>query len=237
MDSQYEVAGSCATSRDGYEAIPSLEPNRPKQAWRFVDEFQQLLGNDSAPDPQFFVESWTFGMNAAVDNFQQRKQKKANRARQIDTLEEFDDLVNLSFNQESEVSTEYPYSGETARYTGSYETGWKLRSSEERAAQMQCQSAEELDAHESDALESNASDEAFGNGPVAVYPMTLASAYELLEVTANSTRQQIRAAYRSKVSQWHPDRFNRRSEQVRQRATAQMAAINEAYRLLCSGHA
>ena len=46
---------------------------------------------------------------------------------------------------------------------------------------------------------------------------------------------EIRAAYRRKVSQWHPDRLDRRSEDVRQRATAQMAAINEAYRLLCSG--
>jgi DnaJ domain len=226
MASQFEVAGSCATSHDGYEPIPSLDQGRPKPVWRFVDEFQQLLGDDSAPDPQFFVESWTFGMNAAVDNYQQRRQKKATR--QARTFEEFDDLVNLSINQDSEASTEYRYSGETSMYTGSYETGWKLRSSEEHAAQMQCQYPEDLDAPEFDAL-----DEAFNKA--TAYPMTLTDAFQLLEVTENSTRQQIRAAYRIKVSQWHPDRLDRRSEQVRQRATAQMAAINEAYRLLCTG--
>jgi curved DNA-binding protein CbpA len=36
------------------------------------------------------------------------------------------------------------------------------------------------------------------------------------------------------VSQWHPDRFQRKAEEVRQFATKQMAAINEAYHLLCS---
>ena len=230
MESQYEVAGSCATSRDGYEPIPSPERNRPKQVWRFVDEFQQLLGDDSSPDPQFFVESWTFGMNAAVDNYQQRRRRKADSDHQGDGFEEVDDLVNLSFNQDSEVSTEYPNSAETAMYTGSYETGWKLRSSEERVAPVQDLDARDSSAHDLDAL-----DEEFARDQATAYPMTLASACELLEVAATSTRQEIRAAYRRKVSQWHPDRLNRRSEEVRQRATARMAAINEAYRLLCSG--
>ena len=225
MESHFEVAGSCATSHDGYEPIPSLEQNRPKQVWKFVDEFQQLLGDDSAPDSQFFVESWTFGLNAAVDNYQQRRNKKANRDRQSSALEDFDDLVNLSMNQDTEGSNEYPRSVETAMYTGSYETGWKLRSSDEVVARMQSQVAEDNDALE----------EVFDTGQATAYPMTVASACELLEVDASSTRQQIRAAYRRKVSQWHPDRLDRRSEQVRRRATAQMAAINEAYRLLCNG--
>jgi DnaJ-domain-containing protein 1 len=230
MESHFEVAGSCATSHDGYEAIPSLEQNRPKQVWKFVDEFQQLLGHDSSPDPQFFVESWTFGLNAAVDNYQQRRRKNANRERQSGTFEDFDDMVNLSvndmsMNQDSEVSNDYPHAVEASMYTGNYETGWKLRSSEEVAAPMQSQVAQDGDAFEEESAV----------GQTAAYPMTLAGACELLEVTASSTRQQIRAAYRRKVSQWHPDRLDRRSEDVRQRATAQMAAINEAYRLLCNG--
>lgn len=227
MESHFEVAGSCATSRDGYEAIPSLESNRPKQVWKFVDEFQQLLGDESAPDTQFFVESWTFGMNAAVDNYQQRRKKKAIRDRQSNGFEEFDDLVNLSMNEGSEDFTEYPYPVETATYTGSPETGWRLRSSEEPGSQSQELQAQDLDAHEFDPL-----DEVFGSSPASSYPMTPTNACQLLEVSATSTREQIKAAYRRKVSQWHPDRLNRRSEEVRQRANAEMAAINEAYRLL-----
>jgi curved DNA-binding protein CbpA len=34
------------------------------------------------------------------------------------------------------------------------------------------------------------------------------------------------------VSQWHPDRLELRTEDVRQFATERMAAINEAYHLL-----
>ncbi|MGA2049810.1 MAG: J domain-containing protein [Terracidiphilus sp.] len=230
MESHFEVAASCATSHDGYEAIPSLEQNRPKQVWKFVDEFQQLLGDDSSPDPEFFVESWTFGLNAAVDNYQQRRHKKANRGRPGSPFEDFDDMVNLSvndmsMNQDSEVSNDYPHAVETSMYTGNYETGWKLRSSEEVAAPMRSQVAQKGDAFE----------EEFAIGQAAAYPMTLASACELLEVAASSTRQEIKAAYRRKVSQWHPDRLDRRSEGVRHRATEQMAAINEAYRLLSNG--
>jgi hypothetical protein len=222
MESHFEVAGSCASSHDGYEAIPSLEQNQPKPVWRFVDEFQQLLGDDSSPDPQFFVESWTFGLNAAVDNYQQRRQKKASRGRPSSPFEDLDDMVNLSMNQDRGTSSDYPHAVETAMYTGSYETGWKVRSSEEVVAPMQNQVAQDGDALQDE----------FAIGQTADYPMTLANACELLEITASSTRQQIRAAYRRKVSQWHPDRLDRRSKEVRQRATAQMAAINEAYRLL-----
>jgi curved DNA-binding protein CbpA len=36
------------------------------------------------------------------------------------------------------------------------------------------------------------------------------------------------------VSQWHPDRLESRTEEVRQFATKKMVAINAAYRLLRS---
>jgi DnaJ-class molecular chaperone len=53
-------------------------------------------------------------------------------------------------------------------------------------------------------------------------------------VAENSSRKEIKAAYRRMVGQWHPDRLECRAEDVRQLATRQMASINEAYRLLCS---
>jgi DnaJ like chaperone protein len=64
--------------------------------------------------------------------------------------------------------------------------------------------------------------------------MTQDRAYLLLGVTETSTQRQIKAAYRQMVSQWHPDRLELRTEEVRQLATERMAAINEAYRLLRS---
>jgi curved DNA-binding protein CbpA len=37
------------------------------------------------------------------------------------------------------------------------------------------------------------------------------------------------------VSQWHPDRLERGTDDARRRATEQMSAINSAYRLLRNG--
>ena len=69
----------------------------------------------------------------------------------------------------------------------------------------------------------------------AIHPMTHHRACQLLGVTSTSTQRQIKAAYRRKVSQWHPDRLESRTKEVRLLATEQMAAINEAYRLLRGG--
>jgi len=68
-----------------------------------------------------------------------------------------------------------------------------------------------------------------------VHPMTGAQASQVLGVDAGSTREQIKTAYRRMVSQWHPDRLEGSGEAVRRSATEKMAAINEAYRLLCHG--
>jgi curved DNA-binding protein CbpA len=62
--------------------------------------------------------------------------------------------------------------------------------------------------------------------------MTPRHACRLLGVAANSTHDQLKSAYRRMVSQWHPDRLGPATDDARQRATDQMAAINEAYRLL-----
>jgi DnaJ-class molecular chaperone len=65
--------------------------------------------------------------------------------------------------------------------------------------------------------------------------MTRQRACRLLGVTADDTREQIKTAYRRMASQWHPDRLERRTEEARQLATEQMAAINEAYSVIRDG--
>jgi DnaJ-domain-containing protein 1 len=67
----------------------------------------------------------------------------------------------------------------------------------------------------------------------AKWPLTLDAARRLLGVTAASTRDEIKAAYRQMASLYHPDHLARRGDRDRQLATDRMAAINEAYRLLC----
>jgi DnaJ domain len=63
--------------------------------------------------------------------------------------------------------------------------------------------------------------------------MSVGQASELLGVSHLATREGIRSAYRRKVGQCHPDRCQGASNAVRRRATQQLAALNEAYRLLC----
>ncbi|MGA2729194.1 MAG: J domain-containing protein [Terracidiphilus sp.] len=62
--------------------------------------------------------------------------------------------------------------------------------------------------------------------------MTLERARQLLGVGLASTQMQIKAAYRQKVREWHPDRLSDQNKVARQFANEKMTEINEAYRLL-----
>ncbi len=57
--------------------------------------------------------------------------------------------------------------------------------------------------------------------------------YEVLNIPANATRDEIRAAYRELARRWHPDRFLPGPE--RDWANEKMADINAAYRLCLNG--
>ena len=59
------------------------------------------------------------------------------------------------------------------------------------------------------------------------------NAYEVLNVPATATPQEIRAAYRDLARRWHPDRFMAGPE--RDWANEKMAAINAAYRACLDG--
>ena len=225
MDGQFQVErGPCRTKQGGYEAVPTLESKRPGQGWRFVDEFQQLLGDDSEADSQFFVETWTFGMAAAVENYQSRRKRQAGRETQGHAFSELDDLVTLSCGQESDEDAEFPSPVEAATYVGRGDIGRSRGPAEGSGGQQRTYGSGDA----------KTLDEEFDDSEETARPMSLSYACDLLGVGVDSTRQEIRAAYRRKVSKWHPDRLDRGSEQMRQRATAHMAAINEAYRLLCS---
>lgn len=63
-------------------------------------------------------------------------------------------------------------------------------------------------------------------------PVTEQSACRILKVSPHSTPTEIRAAYHSMASQWHPDRAGAGSQFQQRLANEQMAAINAAYHLL-----
>lgn len=222
MNGQFQVdRGSCATTPEGFEAIPAFEPNRPRRAWQFVDEFQQLLGEDSEPDVRFFMDSWTSGTTAAVESFQQRRKCQPERERPRLTSYEADSFQSQSFVQEQTLRADFVSSCPPPANGGSTKAGWLQPPVEEPAEQAQEQAWRQF-AEECGAASS------------AIHPVTLERARLLLGVTATSTRKQIKAAYRQMVSHWHPDRFELQTEEARQLANERMAAINEAYHLLLS---
>lgn len=59
------------------------------------------------------------------------------------------------------------------------------------------------------------------------------NAYEILNIPATATREEIRAAYRVMARRWHPDRFLPGPE--RDWANEKMADINAAYRRCLDG--
>ena len=97
MKGNFEVdRGSCATMREGNETIPALEANQPERAWKFVSQMEQVLGENTEPDPLFFVASWTIGVPAAIQNFLDRQTRQKNHKR---PKHPFRDLGTPSFPQ------------------------------------------------------------------------------------------------------------------------------------------
>lgn len=215
MKSQFHVdRGTCSTAQENYDAAPAREIDRP-QTWSFVGDFQGMAGDGAEPDAQFFVETWTLGAAAAVENFKQRRQELAEVERPSATLHDVDDTATFTFVEESAVYVDFisSFRAPSGRCNGD-----SRKPVEEPCAQAQ----------------PAAQEEGFFAGEV-LYPLTPQSACRLLGVAAGSTLKQIKAAYRQRVSQWHPDRLSFQSDAVQRRANEQMAAINEAYHLLCNG--
>lgn len=215
---------SRSTRQEDCDVLPAFEPDCPAQPCQFVDDFQQLMGDDFEPDPLFFVECWTVGKSAAARNFQQRRQEPAESERPSYAFHDVYSTSNPSFLQQDELQAEMPYAASAAAGARRCSSEWRRPSSEEPSARAQDENSQP--------------GETFAEPPDSrletIQPMTLKSACRLLGVTATSTRKEIRTAYRKMASQWHPDRLQFRTERVRRFATEQMAAINEAYHLLRS---
>ena len=177
-------------------------------------ETPQTLDADALADPRFLEESWTLGVSAAIKNRQQRIQQQATHPR---TSCEFDSLGSDFFLRLRQ------WDAQQAAPT---------QSAEDPSAKLDAEDAQ-TDANLGwDTFNATRESRRVLSQPNA---MNVSLACQLLDVTANSSREQIRSAYRRMVSQWHPDRLQRSSEETRQLANEQMIAINEAYRLLCDG--
>ena len=175
---------------------------------RFASGFEELLGEDVEPDPQFFVECWTLGVPQAIGNLQFRLRTQADRD---------EESVEVGLLEEL-FSSVLPWVG--VRHFNFNERSGFSRSGVGPGSETEA------------CAEGVFAEKYPGGGERAAYPMTLERARQLLGVGLASTQTQIKAAFRQKVREWHPDRLSDQHQVARQFDNEKMTEINEAYRLL-----
>ena len=179
---------------------------------------EQLLGEDYEPDPLFFVDSWTIGVQAAAQSFQARQQVRLSDPQ---AFRAFDFSMPLNFVDAS-AQPAYPRSSTHAGFTNAFREayGGSGSPSSHRAAT----STQKTIPHQDRTFPAPETDQS----------LALQSACLLLGVPISSSRDQIKTAYRQLVRRYHPDRLEQSSEEERRMATDRMISINQAYHLLCA---
>jgi DnaJ-domain-containing protein 1 len=231
MESQFSVDySSPSNSQENREASKSVDGHVPPPYWQFVSDFKQKMGEDAQPDALFFVESWMLGASAAIENL---KYRRASQSDQSHARNEFSSETNVSATAGAQSISSESFSSDSfikerqrqAQFCTSHYAVPPASPAEPIAAR----------AHRKfqDKPESVAND--FDTSDPSNQPMTRLRAFQVLGVAASSTRTQIKSAFRRLVNEWHPDRFEWRTERARQVATEKMSVINKAYQLLRTG--
>jgi DnaJ-domain-containing protein 1 len=199
---------------DGHLYGDNSCPGAPQH---FTDQIAQLFGEAADLDPLFLEESWTLGVPAATDRWQQRQRAHTDRERQSQSFRDLHNLASIHFVEATDPAGFVPDVLAASVATG-YRAASSLSAPRETATSLHHPSSQ--------------AGAAFLEPTGATYPTTRHDALRLLGVATGGTPGQLRSAYRRMVSQYHPDRVARTTDTQRQRATDHMAAINEAYRIL-----
>jgi DnaJ-domain-containing protein 1 len=192
-------------------------------------ETTQTLDADALADPCFLEESWTLGVSAALKNRQQRLQRQAayQQAAQQKVAKQNPSSVYDGLGSEFFVRLRQWDAQQVVPATDTYSDA-SAHGGADASANGDTEAAQ-ADANW-DRFNATRESRRLLNTPTE---MNASLAHRLLGVTAMSSREQIRSAYRRLVVQWHPDHLAQSSEETRRQANEQMIAINLAYQLLC----
>lgn len=231
MESQFSVDYSSPTpNQENREAFSSIDRHVSPPYWQFVNDFKQHMGEEAEPDALFFVESWMLGASAAIENLKQRRATE-NNGTHINNQSHC--LAPDSFVSEPfEPASFSPQSVSAESFLQERQRQTQFCTSHYAAPHASAPEPFAARPHRKlqDKSESFAGD--FDTTDQPNQPMTKQRAFQILGVAANSTRTQIKSAFRRLVNEWHPDRFEWSTERARQAATEKMSAINKAYQLL-----
>jgi len=253
MEGQFHECSDSAKRAGCYGPVGSETTG---QGWQFAHQIQQLMGDDFEPDTLFLEESWALGVPAAIESWELRRQRQADRARESQAFRELDGLGTLSFVQPGEPGADFFSSDRTVKIARHYDADWSQQPGDSRATNTHewprqnwtpqpwmppGRAAEEsnppirIPCHwipQGWSPWSEAPKQSETSIEQEASSMTERDARRLLGVASISSREQIKSAYRQMVNRWHPDRLEGRSVEVRQHATVRMSEINEAYRVL-----
>jgi DnaJ-domain-containing protein 1 len=201
--------------QSGFEAKSGAQAGR-KQPTRFVAHMQELFGEE--PDPLFLQESWSVGVVAATENLHRRQRQQAEHEKELRNcaLRELGRIASLRGQREAVSEAE--------------ELGWRPADwvpADQVVQRVLPHGWMPVGVPQGESFEQKTTVRQVGGA------LTMAYAEEMLGVTAGSSREEIRSAYRRMVGMCHPDKYQHAAEAVRARATRQMAELNEAYRMLC----
>lgn len=198
-----------AKVRAAQRGAAAAQPSATESGSPFLAQVGQALGEETEPDAEFFVDSWTVGVAEASENFQRRNKEHKTREHELPQWAAF--------------STFPPFFHLT------------VEASPDAASQLRESRAQEYLTADRRSPADNEWDDWGADQPETASPLTVESACRILGVTATSTREQIRAAYRKMAGRYHPDRLAQAGPREQKLASDRMASINEAYRLLCAG--
>jgi len=209
MEGQLDRSSPFTVAEQATRGTATVLPSGgPSRNWPLVAELEPVLGEDFAPDAHFFVESWTYGVDAAVENLRLRQQVVKDNAQQESSWRYFDSFMPLFSAEEFLMENQRARELKSPSSTSAGTRDSTLRQTEEFP--QSC----ERDDEASDLL-------------------TVQRARCLLGVDVSCSGRQIKTAYRRMVRLNHPDRLAGASVQAMQAATERTILINQAYQLLC----
>ena len=180
----------------------------PNQDWPLVAQLEPVLGEDFAPDEQFFVETWTYGASAAVANLRLRQQMLKDRAQQKTSWQDFGPFIPRFSAEE-------------------------FLTAHQRARDPKASSSPSAGTHGSTLEDAGELPRNCERDYETSGPLTFQRARCLLGVDMSCSMRQIKTAYRRLMRLNHPDRLVGASAQAKQIATERTILINKAYHLLC----
>jgi len=220
LDRETQSASSRRASTVPIPAWSDQDWSGPTQPPTLADQMEHLLGEHSEPDPLFFVETWTSGIEAATLSFQSRHHTADPNGTATRTREDGPSHDPFSFSVAFAVPLTFidNVSSDSSHFPSGFSAAWKDAYGSNRPSS----SAHAAQHHDLPC-----------SSPAPNLPINADDAFRMLGVPAGSTRKQIKTAYRQLVWRYHPDRLVHSSDQDRRVATDRMTALNQAYHLLC----